>query len=218
MRAVVATGAGRYGDPWHPFARTSQEIARILAGDGWRVEAREPDEALAALDGADLLVVNAGDPWRNGETGRGAPEASRAGLADALARGIGVLAVHNAVSSLRDYPEWIPAIGGEWIVDRSGHPPIGPAVFDVVRPEHEIVAGLDRIEAFDERYARLAVADEAEVLAVSEVDGERQPALWALERAGGRSVVSTLGHDERSFSSPAHREVLRRAARWTVSA
>ena len=68
-RAVIATGTGRYGDPWHPFSETSARIAALLRDDGWDVTVDDDvDRALAHLDGFDLLVVNAGDPWRNEDT------------------------------------------------------------------------------------------------------------------------------------------------------
>ena len=37
LRAVVATGTGRYGDPWHPFPETSARVAAALRQDGWEV-------------------------------------------------------------------------------------------------------------------------------------------------------------------------------------
>ncbi|HEX5859309.1 MAG TPA: ThuA domain-containing protein, partial [Microbacterium sp.] len=156
--AVVAAGTGRYSDPWHPFLSTSRLIAGALEADGWTVALDDDlDHALASLDGADLLVVNAGDPWRNGETGHGAPEASTAGLRSALDRGIGVLAVHNAVSTLRDYPDWRAAIGGEWIEGRSFHPEISEATVRVVA-RHPITGAATAgasFALFDERYTDL---------------------------------------------------------------
>ncbi|WP_221583911.1 ThuA domain-containing protein [Microbacterium sp. G2-8] len=218
MRAIIAAGTGRYADPWHPFVETSGLIAEVLGEDGWdAVVDDDVDRALTRLEDANLLVVDAGDPWRNGETGRGAPDASVAGLDAALARGIGVLAVHNAVSSLRDYPAWRAAIGGEWIVGRSGHPPIGAATFAIVRPDHPVTADIGDLRVFDERYAHLDVDDEADVLATSDVDGEAQPAVWALTREEGRAVVSTLGHDARAFRAESHRALLQAAARWATA-
>jgi hypothetical protein len=63
MRVVIATGEGRYADPWHPFATTSQRLETVLEDAGFTVRIDgDLDGAMTRLDGVDLLVVNAGDP------------------------------------------------------------------------------------------------------------------------------------------------------------
>lgn len=217
-RAVIATGTGRYSDPWHPFPATSARIAAALRDDGWEVVVDEDvDHALAHLDGADLLVINAGDPWRDGETELEpqADPAAGAGLRSAIGRGIGIIAVHAAVSTLRDHPAWREAIGGEWVPGHSWHPPIADAHVRVVDGEHPVTAGATGFDVFDERYSDLDVDDDARVLAEHEVDGTTHAAVWVRDRPT-RVVVSTLGHDERSFDSAEHIALLQRAARWAA--
>jgi len=226
-RAIVVAGTGRYGDPWHPFVATSRRLVEILRTAGFDVRfSTDVDAALASLAREDLLVVNAGDPWRNGETGRGAPADSLHGLDAALDRGIGVLAVHNAVSSLRDYPRWRSMIGGDWIPGVSGHPPFGDALVRLRTTEHPVVdvlPGVDERGVFelqDERYTHLVVDDDVLVLADHrlEDDASSHPVLWMREEGPNRVVYDALGHDERSFVSEAHVEILRRAARWAARA
>ncbi|HEX6364913.1 MAG TPA: hypothetical protein VF000_02095, partial [Agromyces sp.] len=63
MRAVILSGSGRYSDRWHRFDETSAALAGIVAGAGYHVDVNDDVlGGLAALDGIDLLVVNAGDP------------------------------------------------------------------------------------------------------------------------------------------------------------
>lgn len=213
--AIVASGAGRYADPWHPYPETSAAIAEILRGAGWRVEVIEDaDRALAALGDAALLVVNAGDPWRGEDAARGADPAADAGLTAAVERGIGVIATHSGLSSLRDYPLWRRAIGGEWVAGASWHPEIGATTLRSVDGAHGIVPG--DLEVFDERYADLEVDDGVRVLAVHDVDGVSHPAVWTSEGGGIRAVASSLGHDARSYASDGHRTLLVRAARWAA--
>ena len=219
-RAVIATGTGRYGDPWHPFSETSARIAALLRDDGWDVTVDDDvDHALAHLDGFDLLVVNAGDPWRNGDTelGHHADPAADAGLTTAIARGIGIIAVHAALSTLRDHPAWRRAIGGEWEPGRSWHPPIADAHVRIVDAGHPITDRMPGIDVFDERYSDLAVDDGARVLAEHDVDGTAHPAVWIREDPT-RAVVSSLGHDARAYDSPEHVRLLKRAARWAARA
>ncbi|MDR7187493.1 MULTISPECIES: ThuA domain-containing protein [Microbacterium] len=217
-RAVIATGTGRYADPWHPFPATSARIADALRADGWEVTVDDDvDHALSNLDGLDLLVVNAGDPWREGaaELGHRADPAADAGLRAAIARGIGLVAVHAALSSLRDHPAWREAIGGEWQPGVSWHPPIGDARVRVVDGDHPVTGPMPHLDVFDERYSDLVVDDGARVLAVHDVDGAEHPAVWVQEEPT-RAVVCSLGHDERAYDSPAHVALLQRAARWAA--
>ncbi len=214
-RALVASGSGRYADPWHPFPATSDLLARTLTAAGLDVEVRhDVDAVLRDLGGVDLLVVNAGDPWHNGTAGRGAPPESVAGLESATARGIGILAVHAAAASLRDYPAWRTVLGGAWTVGESMHPPFGEAHVRVYADRHPIVAGTSDLTLLDERYCRLAVDGDLTVLADHEFDGERHPLVWAREVGSSRVCYSALGHDQRAYDSAPYLALLDRIARW----
>lgn len=212
-RAVITTGTGRYADPWHPFAETTDRLRGVLEDDGFAVVIAPVDEALQRLDGAALLVVNAGDPWRD-RFEAGAPEASVAGLGAALDRGIGVLAMHAALASLRDYAAWAPATGGVWLPGASMHPPIGEARFSWT--DHPL-ADTEPLVAFDERYAFLQAVGDREVVATHVHDGVVHPVVWTRTHGASRIAVDLLGHDVRSYDSPSHRALLRRLAAWAAS-
>ncbi|WP_345752621.1 ThuA domain-containing protein [Microbacterium rhizophilus] len=214
MRAVVATGEGRYADPWHPFAETSDLLRAVLEEAGLEVAVAPVDDALRRLDGVDLLVVNAGDPWRDDPPAVGAPAASVAGLEAALERGIGVLAMHASLSSLRDHAAWAPATGGVWLPGVSMHPPIGEAAF--AWADHPL-AGAEPLAAFDERYAFLQAVGDREVVATHEHAGVAHPVVWVRERGRSRVAVDLLGHDARSYDSPAHRALIARLAAWAAA-
>jgi type 1 glutamine amidotransferase len=215
MRAMVVSGSGRYADPWHAFPATSGALAEILTAAGLDAEVRhDVDAALQGLAGVDLLVVNAGDPWHHGETGRGAPAESIAGLEAAVARGIGILGVHAAAASLRDYPAWRAALGGSWTDGVSTHPPFGEAHVRVYADRHPIVDGARDLMLLDERYCRLEVDGDLTVLADHELEGERHPLLWARQVGRSRVCYSALGHDRRAYDSAPYRALLTRAARW----
>ncbi|MGZ0712521.1 ThuA domain-containing protein (plasmid) [Coraliomargarita sp. W4R53] len=220
-RAVIASGSGRYGDPWHPFASTSASLAAILDADGWQVTVNDDvDHALTLLDGVDLLVVNAGDPSRNNPADAtplsdSARAAATNGLAAAIDRGIGLIATHTALASLRDYPLWREAIGGSWESGTSWHPPIADSLVSVIDSAHVVTAGLSEFTLFDEMYSALVVDDDIRVLAEHTLDGAPQSLVWVKETPT-RSVVSALGHDARAYESPQLRAILTRAARWAA--
>ena len=213
MRAVIATAEGRYRDPWHAFDETSPALADALTDAGFSCEILPVDDALARLEGADLLAVNAGDPWRHDPLPSGAPDDAVAGLHAALARGIGVLAMHTSLASLRDYPDWPIAVGGMWLPGMSMHPPLSDAVFDWV--DHPL-AGSVPLAATDERYAYLQQLGNRDVVATHQHDGLAHPVVWTREHGSARVAVDLLGHDPRSYASNAHRALIARLARWAA--
>lgn len=222
MRAVVLSGSGRYADPWHAFAETSAALAGIVAGAGYRVDVSDDLlGAMAKLGDADLLVVNAGDPntpLPEGVTDPGAARdeeiaAASAGLDAALERGIGILAVHASAATLPEVPAFVHALGARWIEGVSWHPPIGEALVHVVGT-HPIADGLGDFTVFDERYSGLRLDGVIEPIAEHRDDGMRHPLIWARELGRSRVVYDALGHDVRSYESPAHRELLGRALDW----
>ncbi|GAA1725101.1 ThuA domain-containing protein [Microbacterium paludicola] len=173
-------------------------------------------DGLQRLDGVDLLVVNAGDPWRDGGS-VGAPAASIVGLDAALDRGIGILALHAALASLRDYPARAAATGGVWLPGVSMHPPISDAEFGWA--DHPL-AGDEPLVAFDERYAFLQAIGASHVVATHEHDDVIHPVVWTREHLRGETVsrvaVDLLGHDARSYDSPSHRALIARLAGWAT--
>lgn len=216
-KALVLIGSGRYADPWHPFDETGRIVADILAERDWQVEVSDDvDTGMASLDGFDLVAVNAGDPWRDGH--RGAVPAAAEGFASALERGIGVLAVHAAVSSLRDYPEWAPALGAMWVPTLSFHPDAGEMTVQV-EPDVVPAEVPTRFHLHDERYCALQRLGRRTVVAWHEGDegGTQEAAAWVREHGNARVAVDVLGHDARSFDSAAHRTLVAGLAAWTVA-
>ncbi|QTX03527.1 ThuA domain-containing protein [Agromyces archimandritae] len=222
MRAVILSGAGRTADPWHPYPETSAALADIVRAAGFEPEIADgPLEGLADLaGGAHLIVVNAGDPDGPMPEGADAPPPSpeledRAAdaLDAALERGVGVLAVHSAASTLRELPAFGAALGARWIDGRSWHPPIGEARVRIVG-DHEIADGLADFTVFDERYSGMPLSGVIEPIAEHVEDGIRHPLIWARELAPSRLVYSALGHDARAYESDEYRELLGRALAW----
>lgn len=223
--ALILSGAGRYADPWHPFAETSALIGEILGAAGFDTEISEQTDArLAALadhrhsetgGGVDLLVVNLGRPAGPEPT---ADAAARAGLLAYVAGGGPVLSMHVSATSLPGVPEWEEIMGGTWLRGTTMHPPLADAHVRVWPERHPIVAGLHDFELEDELYSFLRVSATVTVLAAHELDGVEHPLIWVRQSGASRTVYDALGHDARSFASSEHRALLARAARWLVAA
>ena len=222
-RAVVLTGG-----PTHDFPATTGCLSTLLGEQGLVAEPYEDvDDGLRALPGAPLLVVNAlrwtmrgpGTPERYrvraDDEGVSPAPSARAALAEHLAAGGGVLAMHTAVICFDDWPEWAAALGGAWRWGRSSHPPLGEMAVRVAAPGHPLVAGLADFTVVDERYSDL---DRGPDPAPPLLEAEGMPLLWAREHGRGRVVYDALGHHPASYAVPEHREIVRRAIRWASGA
>jgi len=208
-RSLILSGGGEYSDPWHPFAATSDRIAAVLTDLGHEVEISDfVGERLADLRDCDLIVVNAaGGPQAD-------TAAAQAGLLAALDRGLGVLAIHVGVCTLARLPLWESVTGAAWISGQSMHPKVGPCRIITYPRRHVICAPVADFDIVDERYTDLRTAPDIVPLAVHEHAGALHPLLWAREPGRSRIVADALGHDERSYDSAAHRELISRAAQW----
>lgn len=217
MRAIVLSGG-----PAHDFGATTACLSALLEDAGVRVDVHTGvDDAFGALPGAALLVVNAlrwtmREPrrYRDRAAAEGiSPSAeSRAALTAHLAAGGGLLAMHTAAICFDDWPGWAGALGGAWVWGRSHHPPIGPPVDVRVHGPHPLTDGVGGFRVVDEVYSDLDRAPD--VTSLLTVDD--QPMLWAREHGGGRVVYDALGHHPPSYEVAGHREILRRAIRWTT--
>src|SRR4051794_14661330 len=197
-RALLISGAGRYADPWHPFARTSAAVAEIVTDGGLAVEvAEDVDGALTELaeSAPDLLIVNIGDPagpsLQTADADAPDPardERSRSGLLAHLAAGRPLLALHVSSTSLGYVPEWESILGGAWVPGTTMHPELGVAHIEVDTDVHPIVAGVADFAVRDERYSWMRISPQVRRLAWHQHEGVRHPLLWTHEYGGARVV------------------------------
>ncbi|WP_328654727.1 ThuA domain-containing protein [Micromonospora sp. NBC_00330] len=210
---VIFSGEGPHADPWHPLAETSATLARLIGDEGSVAIVTAVDQLKVALDGARLLVVNAS---ADRTTPIPEDEIFARVLDDFLAGGGSLLAVHSATIAFPQSTTWRSTVGAAWAHGRTFHPPIGPSLIRRSGVEHPISAGLGDFEVHDERYTELELVDglDIEALYVHDEGGDTHPLVWARTIGSSRIVYNALGHDARSYESPAHQELLRRIVAW----
>lgn len=226
MTVVIFTGLSRYQDPWHPVAETSEEIAQVVQSLGLVAERRtdESPDALADLDGVDLLIVNSGggDP-NDPPTYDAAWQPSFDAIAAYAAAGRPILAIHNAAIAFPEWDVWADIIGTGWTRGTSGHPEASLAVFeaDPTAVEHPVFEGLPPLDGvtarpvvvcYDERYWRMPVHDGNTPLVGHETRGDFYVMGWSR----GRVVYDGMGHDRRSYASAHRRRYLANEIRWLL--
>lgn len=229
-RVLIFSGAGRYGDPWHPFDETTAAVARIATQLGADVEVnRSRPDAFDALGKVDLVVINSGggDP-----EDRPRPEAqwqgAQARLAAYLANEGALLGLHTAANTFGDWPAWREFLGGAWVPGTSHHPARSYALFEASAPfaDHPLFDGIapppglpelggrPAVLCYDERYTDLVLDEDATPHLVHETGGTVQPCGWLV---GDRVLYDSLGHDARSYASATRRQLLANELRYLLS-
>lgn len=208
----------------HDFGGIGRALVEVL-GDG-AVLVTTPDDAVAALGAADVLVVDGlwwrmlgevYDRWRP-DHAYSPPVAVRDALTAFVVGGGGLVALHTAVICFDDWPGWGALLGGAWRWGVSSHPPLGAVAARVVG-SHPVVDGLGpEIRLVDEVYGGLDVSPAVEVLAVARrtPDDADQPVVWTHRHGEGRVVFSGFGHDAASIHDPANARLVRQAAAWAA--
>ena len=211
-QALLVSGGGRFGDPWHPFGDTSAALASVLRERGYAVTVSEDaDAALAALRTdalPSLLVLNIG--WYGPD--RFAEPATR-GLVAALQDGLPTLLVHSTLTAFPDWPLWHDIAGGGWTQGSSYHPDYGPAVA-TPDPRHPVSAGLGELEIVDERYTQLWVDDPASVFLRHEEEGRLHPLGWTRSWGASPILADALGHDADAYRAVDRVVLLQRELDW----
>jgi type 1 glutamine amidotransferase len=218
---------GPAGDGHHDGPTFVKEWTPLLQSRGAKVDGGltfPTSEQLAATDVLVMFCANGGDI---------AP-ADRPAFDAFLKRGGGIVALHDAVLS-RD-PQWFKTIiGGAW-ENRVAKYYEGENRYYYVNTEHPITKGASNFALDDEVYWDLHLMPDINVLqatmqparsggrgAAPSADapgiGALIPQMWTYEHAlpGGqpyRAVVSILGHNFSTFSSPHARAIFLRAIAW----
>lgn len=215
----------------HPAEATRAFWSELWGRLGAEVCTREDiDEGCAALAARphDLLVVSA-LRWPMDNHERYAPHrerwayrispAARQAIEYHVTSGGALLGMHAASICFGDWPAWGRLLGGRWVWDRSGHPPLGPASARIDRPDHPVMAGVSDFDLVDEVYGDLDVEPDCEVLAHARAaEGRWMPAWWVRREADATVCYDALGHDERSLRVSGHALALEQAVRWLLEA
>jgi type 1 glutamine amidotransferase len=160
--------------------------------------------------------------------------ADRANLTAFLARGGGIVCLHDCVVTSRD-PQWFTTIvGGAWENGVARYFE-GENTYYYVSPAHPIVKDAANFTITDEVYWNLHLMPDVQVLAASMEPtrpargaaapppepriGRLIPQMWAYEHqvdggAPARAFVSLLGHHFSTFSSPHVRGIILRGIAW----
>ncbi|WP_223694251.1 ThuA domain-containing protein [Leifsonia poae] len=193
------------GDDVHEDLFTaSVELQDLLAGAGFVTRVRVGTALFAQPFDDDLVVLY--------RAAGAFTAAERRGLADAVAAGTGLLALHST-AVYDDDPELLALFGARY-TDHGPQP--HESRFRVECAAHPVTAGLDPFELTHEHY-RVATAPDARVVAWRQAPYGVEPLVVVSEPGDGRVCFVQFGHDQRAWDEPGVRRTVANAAGWLTA-
>ncbi|MCU1420808.1 MAG: hypothetical protein JWN36_459 [Microbacteriaceae bacterium] len=210
---VVIAGDDVYED----LFTASVELQDLLASAGFVTRVRMGTGLFAHPLTDDLIVLyRAAGSFTTAE---------QRGLADAVAAGAGLLAIHSTAvfdggTDFDSEPGTDPdtdllALFGARYVGHGPQP--HESRFRVELAPHPVTAGLDPFELTHEHY-RTELADDAEIVAWREAPYGSEPLVVVHEYGAGRVCFVQFGHDLRMWDEPGVRDTVMNAAAWLTAA
>ena len=213
--------SGRNNHDW----KTTTPVLEKLYGDSDRfvVDVTEDPAACTAGSLANYDVVV--DNWSAypDMTGRQWGETAENALLEFIRGGKGFVAVHAAVATFADWPEFHRITGLLWH-DDAGHTAIHPFEVSMVDTEHSIAKGLPPfMTAPDELYQTLKRHPSMKVVCSAYSNpakggtGQYEPVVVCTEYGKGRCVTNILGHDARAMNGTGFQTLMLRGAEWAAT-
>lgn len=229
MKLLVLSG-GR-----HPYHESTPILGDFLSKAGHEVTITEDPSILANaadMSGYEALVFNTRRENIPDFGDLALSTAEQDGLKKFISSGKGFVCLHISTCLPKAWPGYHEITGGGWVTGTSFHPPYGDFTVNVSAPGHPGVRGVSDFKTTDELYMGLALGDGNDVFLTGDApDGthpwgpERKlmpmsggtfPLGWTRTYGEGKVFVLLLGHDGRSFQTPAFQQLVLNGVGWAT--
>jgi uncharacterized protein len=230
MKLLVLSG-GR-----HPYHESTPILGDFLSKAGHEVTITEDATVLARaadMAGYDALVFNTRREALPDMADLTLSPTEQDGLKNFIRSGKGFVCLHISTCLPKAWPEFHEITGGGWITGTSFHPPYGEFTVHVSAPGHSGVRGVSDFTTPDELYMGLAFTEGNEVFITADaaegthpwgperrpkhMPGGTFPLGWTLTYGEGKVFVLLLGHDGRSFQTPAFQQMVLNGVDWATA-
>ena len=132
-------------------------------------------------------------------------------LLDFVAGGKGFLPLHCASFCFQNSPQYIALVGAQFQKHKTGE-----FVADVIKPDHQVMLGIQPFNVWDETYVHTKHNNDRTVLMERVDETGREPWTWVRTHGKGRVFYTAYGHDERVWGHPMFHRLVRNAILWAA--
>ena len=143
-----------------------------------------------------------------------------------LEGGTGLVVLHHAVCSYRNWPEYMRIAGGRyahtpWMKDTMLQPASTyqhdvELLVRVGELEHPVTEGVGDFMIVDETYANMEILQTVHPLLFTDEPTSSPLVGWVNRYGKARIVTLTLGHDRQAWENPSFIQILTQAVLWTA--
>ena len=144
--------------------------------------------------------------------------AQQAAYVNLLTHGVGIVSLHHALISFREWDEFNRIVGGVWNSDVCTVRHDVQFTVRIADPNHPVTSGIDDFEIQDETYRGYAVNPNVHVLLRTDHRDSASVIGWTHSYANSPIVYIQHGHDAFAYRNPNYRKLIRQAIRWVVEA
>lgn len=142
--------------------------------------------------------------------------AQQAAYIDLLNHGIGVVSLHHALISFKEWNEYNRIVGGVWNSDECTVKHDVRYSVKTDDPNHPVTLGIADFEIQDETYKGYTVDPNVHVLLRANHPDSASVIGWTHRYGNSPIVYIQHGHDGLAYGNPNYRQLVRQAIRWVV--
>jgi type 1 glutamine amidotransferase len=215
IRALVVTGGHDFeAEPFFKLFKDNPQIS-FQAVEHPKAHAWLKAEAAKAYD---VLVVY--------DMHQEISEDAKVDFIARLKEGKGLVALHHAIASYQNWPEYSKIIGARYYLEKTTVQGVEKArstyqhglhfMVHVADPNHPVTKGVQDFEIHDETYNLFDVAPDVHPLLTTDEPQSNKIIGWAKTYGPARIVYLQSGHDHFAYENPNYQQLLRQAIRWVA--
>lgn len=134
-----------------------------------------------------------------------------------LNHGVGIVSLHHALISFREWDEFNRIIGGVWTTGENTVKHDVRYRVNIADPNHPVTKGITDFEIVDETYKGYSVNPKAHVLLRTDHPDSAPVIGWTHHYGNSPIVYIQHGHDAMAYENPNYRKLVSQAIRWVVA-
>lgn len=215
IRVLVVTGG--HGFEREPFFKMFQDNPEIAFQAAEHPNAHKLFTADAGKT-YDVIVTY--------DFNRKVTEEAKADLVARLKDGKGLVALHHAIATYSDWPEYWKIIGARYYLAATNVNGVAKArsafkhdvdfKVQIADQRHPVTRGLKDFTIHDETYKWFDVFPDCHPLLTTDEPESNRVIGWAKTYEQARVVYVQLGHDHFAYENPSYQQIVRQAIRWAA--